>query len=83
MMILLLMAVLSLQLLLLDAGHDGEEISLNTDWDTPLMLACRNGCVAVAKILIERFPRCIPWMNKRGLDAVSISQPPSEYLQRC
>lgn len=34
------------------------------------MLAARNGRVEVGKVLIERFPRCIPWTNKQGLDAV-------------
>lgn len=60
-----------LQQFLLDAGHDSDEISTNLDWDTPLMLACRNGRVEVAKMLIKRFPRCIPRTNKKGLDAVS------------
>lgn len=55
---------------LLDAGHDGDEISRNMEWDTPLMLACRQGHLEVGKMLIERFPRCIPWTNKKGIDAV-------------
>ncbi|KAL1303869.1 hypothetical protein AAFC00_000324 [Neodothiora populina] len=58
---------------LFDAGHDAEEISLNVDWDTPLMVACRHGQVEIGRMLIKRFPRCIPWTNKKGLDAISMS----------
>lgn len=57
--------------LLLDAGHDEEEISRNTDGDTPLLLAAKEGCVDVGKLLIERFPSCILLGNREGLDAVS------------
>ncbi|GAB7347476.1 hypothetical protein MBLNU459_g4388t2 [Dothideomycetes sp. NU459] len=59
--------------LLLDAGHEDAEICRNADWNTPLMLAARDGRVEVGKMLIERFPRCIPWSNKQGLDALSLS----------
>lgn len=56
--------------LLLDAGHENGDISRNANWDTPLMVAARNGKVEVGILLISRFPRCIPWTNKAGLDAV-------------
>jgi hypothetical protein len=59
-----------LQELLVDHGHDDSEISRNSDWDTPLMLAARHGNVDVGVLLANRFPRSIPITNKLGLDAV-------------
>lgn len=47
------------------------------DWDTPLMLASRHGRAEVGELLIKRFPRCIPWTNKQGIDAVSRCNLPS------
>lgn len=54
----------------MDAGHEDAEISRNTDWDTPLMVAARHGNVDVGILLAARFPRSIPVTNKSGLDAV-------------
>lgn len=59
------------QQFLLEAGHDSVEISQNSDWNTPLMLASKHGRIEVGQMLIERFPRCVPWTNKEGVDAVS------------
>lgn len=56
---------------LLDAGHDNHEISQNTEWATPLMLAAESGSVEVGKLLISRCARSIPWTDRRGMDAVS------------
>jgi hypothetical protein len=61
------------QRLLIDAGHEDEGISLNTDFETPLMLACEAKQVDAGKLLIAAFPRCVPWSNKQGMDAVSFS----------
>ncbi|GAB7341197.1 hypothetical protein MBLNU457_7485t1 [Dothideomycetes sp. NU457] len=59
--------------ILLDAGHDAEEVSRNADWDTPLILAAANGQVNVGTLLINRCPRCIHWTNKKGLDVLAIA----------
>ncbi|KAF2152686.1 ankyrin [Myriangium duriaei CBS 260.36] len=56
---------------LLDAGHDDAEISCNTDWETPLMLAADKSNIEVGQLLISRCARCIPWTDRRGMDAVS------------
>jgi hypothetical protein len=61
------------QAFLIDAGHEDAGISRNADWDTPLMLACADSRLEVAKLLITHFPRCIPWTNKAGLDALMIA----------
>lgn len=37
------------------------------------MLACTNARVDVGKTLIENFPRCVPWTNKTGMDALMLS----------
>ncbi|KAI7525220.1 decaprenyl-diphosphate synthase subunit 1, partial [Hortaea werneckii] len=58
---------------LLEAGHEEKEISVNTDNDTPLMSAARNGHVEVGKLLVQEFPRCISFQNKSGLDALAIA----------
>ncbi|KAI6874119.1 decaprenyl-diphosphate synthase subunit 1 [Hortaea werneckii] len=66
---------------LLEAGHEEKEISVNTDNDTPLMCAARNGHVEVGKLLAQEFPRCIPYQNKSGLDALAIaSQHPASTV---
>ncbi|PNS21698.1 hypothetical protein CAC42_1552 [Sphaceloma murrayae] len=58
---------------LLDAGHDDDEISQNTGWNTPLMLAMEKGHVNVGELLVKRCARSIQWTNKRGMDALSIA----------
>lgn len=67
---------------LLDAGHDDTEISRNTDWVTPLMLAAEHGHIEVGRLLISRCARCIPWTDRNGMDALSIaaSRPNSSPL---
>lgn len=60
------------------AGHEQVEVSRNADHDTPLMLAAQNGHVEVGRLLAQGFPRCIPFQNKLGLDALAMaSQHPS------
>nr|POE52013.1 target of rapamycin complex 2 subunit avo2 [Quercus suber] len=58
-------------------GEEGkttrEEISRNADHETPLMLAARNGHVDVAKLLVTQCPRCVPYTNQAGLDALAIA----------
>jgi len=44
------------------------------------MLACKKGRFEVGKILVERFPRCITWTNKQGVDAVSQTAVLSSYV---
>ena len=56
---------------LIDAGHEDESISRNANWDTPLLIAVETS-QAVATLLATRFPRCIPWKNKQGADAVTL-----------
>jgi len=59
--------------LLLNAGHEANEISRNADWDTPLMIAAQHGHVDVGKLLIDRCSRSIPLTNRKGLDALAIA----------
>jgi hypothetical protein len=63
------------QRLLIDAGHEQGDISLNTDYETPLMLACEHRQIDMGTLLIEGFPRCIPWANKYGMDSVRPAPP--------
>jgi hypothetical protein len=63
---------LALQEYLIEAGHENEGISRNTDNETPLMIACENKQIEIGKLLILQFPICIPEQNKSGLDAVSL-----------
>ncbi|KAF2724336.1 ankyrin [Polychaeton citri CBS 116435] len=58
---------------LITSGHEDGEISRNTDHDTPLMLAARNGHVDVATFLAKQFPRCVVYTNKVGQDALAIA----------
>ncbi|KAK4930782.1 hypothetical protein LTR28_011614 [Elasticomyces elasticus] len=51
---------------LIEAGHENDGVSRNADWDTPLMLTAQRGQVEVGRLLIEQFPRCIPWANKQA-----------------
>lgn len=60
-----------MQEFLVEAGHEDEGISRNSEWDTPLMLAAEAKQIEVGKLLIAVFPRCVPWTNKSGMDAVS------------
>ncbi|KAF2455374.1 ankyrin repeat-containing domain protein [Lineolata rhizophorae] len=58
---------------LIDAGHEDDGISRNTDWDTPLHIAAATRNDKVGILLINRFPRCVPWPNKQGLDALMLA----------
>ncbi|KAK3724372.1 Target of rapamycin complex 2 subunit avo2 [Vermiconidia calcicola] len=58
---------------LIHAGHEDGEISRNTDHDTPLMLAARNGHVEVGRLLVQEFPRSTAFKNKLGLDALCLA----------
>ncbi|KAH7064793.1 ankyrin repeat-containing domain protein [Macrophomina phaseolina] len=55
---------------LIDAGHENDGITRNTDHDTPLMLAAACGQVDVGILLIARFPQCVPYVNINGMDAL-------------
>ncbi|KAK8178716.1 ankyrin repeat-containing domain protein, partial [Phyllosticta citribraziliensis] len=55
---------------LIDIGHENDGISRNTDHDTPLMLAAAHEQVEVGKLLIARFPQCVPYTNNNGMDAL-------------
>ena len=55
---------------LVDAGHEEGNISRNNDFETPLMFAATAGREETGVYLARRFPECIPWQNKAGLDAV-------------
>ncbi|KAF2760174.1 ankyrin [Pseudovirgaria hyperparasitica] len=61
------------QRFLIKAGHENAGISRNADWDTPLMLAAQNQHVSVGELLVRAFPRCVPWTNKAGMDALMLS----------
>ncbi|OMP81513.1 Target of rapamycin complex 2 subunit AVO2 [Diplodia seriata] len=55
---------------LIDAGHENDGISRNTDHDTPLMLAAACGQVEVGILLAARFPQCVPYINNNGMDVL-------------
>ncbi|KAL6707860.1 Target of rapamycin complex 2 subunit avo2 [Coniothyrium glycines] len=58
---------------LIDSGHEDEMISRNNDWETPLMLASCAGKEEVGVMLAKRFPACVTWQNKTGLDALMLA----------
>ncbi|PSN64216.1 ankyrin [Corynespora cassiicola Philippines] len=58
---------------LIDAGHESEIVSRNNDFETPLMLAAIAGKEDMGVMLAKRFPECIPWQNKTGLDALMLA----------
>lgn len=58
---------------LIDCGHDKDEISRNTDHDTPLMLAAKSGHIEMGKLLIKEFPRSVTYRNARGMEAISLA----------
>ncbi|KAF2240841.1 ankyrin [Trematosphaeria pertusa] len=58
---------------LIEAGHEDEIVSRNNEWETPLMLAAIAGKEDMGVMLAKRFPECIPWQNKAGLDALMLS----------
>lgn len=59
--------------LLIRFGHDELEISRNADHDTPLMLAAKSGHFEVGTMLAKRFPRCIQYSNKAGMDTLAMA----------
>ncbi|KAH5848655.1 hypothetical protein HBI92_239770 [Parastagonospora nodorum] len=58
---------------LIDLGHESDLISRNNDLETPLMLAAAAGKEETGVTLAKRFPECIPWADKHGLDALMLS----------
>ncbi|PVH96357.1 ankyrin [Periconia macrospinosa] len=58
---------------LIEAGHEDDMISVNSDWETPLMLASSSGKEDVGIVLAKRFPDCIALQNKAGLDALMLA----------
>jgi ankyrin repeat protein len=58
---------------LIDCGHESSMISRNNDWETPLMLACAAGKEECGVMLCRKFPECVSWKNKSGLDALMLS----------
>lgn len=48
-------------------------VSRNNDFETPLMLAAAAGKEDMGVTLAKRFPQCIPWQDKTGLDALMLS----------
>lgn len=58
---------------LIAAGHEDAGISLNTDHETPLMLAAAHGRTEVGLLLLQLFPRCASWQDKDGMDALMLS----------
>ncbi|KAF5849498.1 hypothetical protein GGP41_006345 [Bipolaris sorokiniana] len=58
---------------LVDAGHEDGMISRNNDWETPLMLAAMAGKEECGVYLAKRFPECVSWKNKTGLDALMLA----------
>jgi hypothetical protein len=61
-----------IQEFLVDLGHESDLISRNNDLETPLMLAAAAGKEETGVTLAKRFPECIPWADKHGLDAVCL-----------
>ncbi|KAF2711741.1 ankyrin [Pleomassaria siparia CBS 279.74] len=58
---------------LIEAGHEDEIVSRNNDWETPLMLAAIAGKEEMGVLLAKRFPECVGWQSKVGLDALMLS----------
>ncbi|KAF1848213.1 ankyrin [Cucurbitaria berberidis CBS 394.84] len=58
---------------LIDQGHEEGMISRNNEFETPLMLAAMAGKEDVGVMLAKRFPECITWRNKGGVDALMLS----------
>ncbi|KNG44350.1 26s proteasome non-atpase regulatory subunit 3 [Stemphylium lycopersici] len=58
---------------LVDVGHEDGMISRNNDWETPLMLAAMSGKEECGVYLAKRFPECVGWKNKAGLDALMLA----------
>ena len=58
---------------LVDVGHEDGMISRNNDWETPLMLAAMSGKEECGVYLAKRFPECVGWKNKSGLDALMLA----------
>ncbi|KAF1949295.1 ankyrin [Byssothecium circinans] len=58
---------------LIDAGHEQDVVSINSDWETPLMLAAIAGKEDTGVMLAKRFPGCIALQNKSGLDALMLA----------
>ncbi|KAH7080640.1 ankyrin repeat-containing domain protein [Paraphoma chrysanthemicola] len=58
---------------LIEQGHEEEMVSRNNDLETPLMLAAAAGKEDMGVTLAKRFPECIPWQDKAGLDALMLS----------
>ncbi|KAF2819672.1 ankyrin [Ophiobolus disseminans] len=58
---------------LIEQGHEEEMVSRNNDFETPLMLASAAGKEDMGVTLAKRFPDCIPWQDKAGLDALMLS----------
>ncbi|KAH7363710.1 ankyrin repeat-containing domain protein [Pyrenochaeta sp. MPI-SDFR-AT-0127] len=58
---------------LIEQGHEDGMISRNNDFETPLMVAAMAGKEEVGVMLAKRFPECITWQNKAGLDALMLS----------
>lgn len=58
---------------LIRCGHEDGEISRNTDHDTPLMLAAKNGHIEMGTLLVNEFPRSVTCKNAQGLEAISLA----------
>lgn len=58
---------------LIETGHEYELVSRNSELETPLMLAATAGKEEVAVMLAKRFPECIAWQNRAGLDALMLA----------
>lgn len=59
-----------MQIFLVEAGHEDQGISKNSDGNTPLMEAVEVEQEDAAAYLAQMFTRCIDWKNQAGLDAV-------------
>ncbi|KAF2402252.1 ankyrin [Trichodelitschia bisporula] len=58
---------------LIEAGHEDGSVSINTEWDTPLMLAVKARQVDVGRLLVLRFPGCVVRKNRGGMDALMLA----------
>ncbi|CAO2654506.1 Nn.00g112390.m01.CDS01 [Neocucurbitaria sp. VM-36] len=58
---------------LINEGHEDGMISRNNDFETPLMIAAREGREETGVLLVRRFPECVGWRNREGLDALMLS----------
>ena len=58
---------------LVHLGHDAHSISLNTRFETPLMLAITAKHLDACETILTAYPRSVKWTNKAGMDSLMLA----------